>query len=511
MDSASTGATGPAAARDRAQKTLRQARAACRLTRLPSWAAAAAAALPAVVDRDATCAASVPVDQKLLEDSWRIFVQHLGIQCTGLLGVRELILLASTNRSLKHMLSGELDFTYSVWHRCCANETSSNTARIMSAAAKHGKNRYLSCILQDPDCQLVLQREKRVLLAAVKHSNEDAVATLLSAGANVNVRDKSGEMPLLKAIEIGNLNIAEMLLKQGADVHSGQNGTLPLHMAAYHRSTSMVNLLLQHGAPVNARDGSSGATALHDACQGCGCAAHRTQSVVVLEQLLQGGIDVNAVDWRGRPALYLACKRGDGAAAKMLLSKGADVNAIARYRESAMEVLWRVVYPLHHACSNGRLQDVEGCLRERDVDVNARDHQGRVPLHEASRKGHLHVVRALLAAHAQVDVKDMKQKSPLHLAAFGSHREVCKVLWRTAYPLHHACSNGRLQDVEGFLRERDVDVNARDHQGRVPLHEASRKGHLHVVRALLAAQAQVDVKDMKQKSRTALGCFRVSP
>ena len=424
MDSASTGATGPAAARDRAQKTLRQARAACRLTRLPSWAAAAAAALPAVVDRDATCAASVPVDQKLLEDSWRIFVQHLGIQCTGLLGVRELILLASTNRSLKHMLSGELDFTYSVWHRCCANETSSNTARIMSAAAKHGKNRYLSCILQDPDCQLVLQREKRVLLAAVKHSNEDAVATLLSAGANVNVRDKSGEMPLLKAIEIGNLNIAEMLLKQGADVHSGQNGTLPLHMAAYHRSTSMVNLLLQHGAPVNARDGSSGATALHDACQGCGCAAHRTQSVVVLEQLLQGGIDVNAVDWRGRPALYLACKRGDGAAAKMLLSKGADVNAIARYRESAMEVLWRVVYPLHHACSNGRLQDVEGCLRERDVDVNARDHQGRVPLHEASRKGHLHVVRALLAAHAQVDVKDMKQKSPLHLAAFGSHREV---------------------------------------------------------------------------------------
>jgi ankyrin repeat protein len=105
----------------------------------------------------------------------------------------------------------------------------------MSAAAKHGKNRELSCILQDPDCQLVLQREKRVLLAAVQHSNEDAVAMLLSAGANVNVRDKSGEMPLLKAIEIGNLNIAEMLLKQGADVHSGQNGTLPLHMAAYHR------------------------------------------------------------------------------------------------------------------------------------------------------------------------------------------------------------------------------------------------------------------------------------
>jgi ankyrin repeat protein len=114
-----------------------------------------------------------------------------------------------------------------------------------------------------------------------------------------------------------------------------------------------------------------------------------------------------------------------------LLSKGAEVDAalrIARHSESeAIKVLWRVLraaYPLHHACSNGRLQDVEGFLREGDVDVNARDHKGRVPLHEASRKGHLHVVRALLAAHAQVDVKDKKNKSPLHLAAFESHREV---------------------------------------------------------------------------------------
>jgi hypothetical protein len=100
---------------------------------------------------------------------------------------------------------------------------------------------------------------------------------------------------------------------------------------------------------------------------------------------------------------------------------------------------------------------VKGFLREGDVDVNARDHKGRVPLHKASKKGHLHVVRALLAAHAQVNVKDMKQKSPLHLAAFWSHREVFKVLLRTAYPLHHACSNGRLHHVERFLRERDVD------------------------------------------------------
>jgi len=245
MDSASVVATGPAAARDRAQKTLRQARAACRLTRLPAWAAAAAAALPAVVDGDATCAASprrpAPVDQ----ESWSVFVRHLGIHIQGLLGVRELILLAITNRSLKHMLSDELDSKCSVWNRCCANETSFNTARIMSAAVKNGKNRYLSCMLQDPHCQLVLQRQT-------------------PAG---KVR------------------------------------------------------------------------ALHDACNGCGCGTHAhrdAQSVVVLEQLLQEGIDINVVDRKGRSALYFACARGDGAAAKILLSKGADVDAAFRIARSCI-------------------------------------------------------------------------------------------------------------------------------------------------------------------------------
>ena len=45
-------------------------------------------------------AASATVDQKLLEESWRICVQYLGIQSLGLLGDRELIMLASTSRSL---------------------------------------------------------------------------------------------------------------------------------------------------------------------------------------------------------------------------------------------------------------------------------------------------------------------------------------------------------------------------------------------------------------------------
>jgi hypothetical protein len=97
-------------------------------------------------------AASATVDQKLLEESWRICVQYLGIQSLGLLGDRELIMLASTSRSLKHMRSGELDSRCSVWNRCCVNETSSHTARILSAVAKHGKN---TCVTYLAYCKIV--------------------------------------------------------------------------------------------------------------------------------------------------------------------------------------------------------------------------------------------------------------------------------------------------------------------------------------------------------------------
>jgi len=85
-------------------------------------------------------------------------------------------------------------------------------------------------------------------------------------------------------------------------------------------------------------------------------------------------------------------------------------------------MLWREVYPLHYACSKGRVKEVEDLLLT-NIDVNARDWQLRAPLHEASSNGHVGIVRILLQAHAKVDVKDCFKKSPLHLAAIGLHRE----------------------------------------------------------------------------------------
>ena len=55
--------------------------------------------------------------------------------------------------------------------------------------------------------------------------------------------DYKGETPrLFKAIETEDLDVMEMLIKAKADVVSIQNGTTPLHVAAYQSAPTLVQL-----------------------------------------------------------------------------------------------------------------------------------------------------------------------------------------------------------------------------------------------------------------------------
>lgn len=60
--------------------------------------------------------------------------------------------------------------------------------------------------------------------------------------------------------------------------------------------------------------------------------------------------------------------------------------------------------------------------------MEAKCGDGGTPLHWASRKGHLEVVRELLAAGADTQAKNGVGKTPLHLASDGAHLEVFKEL-----------------------------------------------------------------------------------
>jgi len=130
----------------------------------------------------------------------------------------------------------------------------------------------------------------------------DIIDLVLSAGANVNSRDKEQRTPLHVAVWGGGGRVAEILLEHGADVNAtDRSGTTPLHMAAQKLNAEACKLLLQHGADHNVRE-RHGDTPLHVAALH-GSNADFTRAIATMDVLLDNGADINAPNNRGIPPI----------------------------------------------------------------------------------------------------------------------------------------------------------------------------------------------------------------
>ena len=98
---------------------------------------------------------------------------------------------------------------------------------------------------------------------AVQQDRLDIVQALISAGANVNAKNRYGSTPLVLAATNGNASVTEVLLKAGADVRVSvpETGSV-LIAAARTGNPEVIKLLLAAGADVNFAERYSGQTAL---------------------------------------------------------------------------------------------------------------------------------------------------------------------------------------------------------------------------------------------------------
>jgi len=167
-------------------------------------------------------------------------------------------------------------------------------------------------------------------------------------------------------------------------------------------------------------------------------------------------------------SLHEAAAAGDIEQVKLLISKGADVNAKDKNG-------WT---PLHSAAWYGR-KDVAEVLIAKGANINETDVSGQTPLHLAASFGSMFVPELLLAKGANVNARDKAGNTPLHVAA--------------GYP-------GASKDFLEFLLAKGADVNARNDKGETPLHLVPRtprqdKRRELAADALLANGAEVNAKD----------------
>jgi len=129
---------------------------------------------------------------------------------------------------------------------------------------------------------------------------------------------------------------------------------------------------------------------------------------------------------------------------------------------------------LQLAAMCNELEVVQGLLQA-GADPNAKDSRwGVTALHVTVGYGHLEVVKALIAAEADIKQTDSDGNTPLQLAAMDNELEI-------------------LQE----LLQAGADPNAKnsDNMDRTALHEAVRRGYLEVVKALIAARADITQTD----------------
>ncbi|XP_032159777.1 ankyrin repeat and SOCS box protein 10 isoform X2 [Mustela erminea] len=160
------------------------------------------------------------------------------------------------------------------------------------------------------------------------------VHVLLVAGADPNIPDQDGKLPLHLCQGAGTLECAELLLRFGAKVdgRSEEEEETPLHVAARLGHVELADLLLRRGACPNARN-AEGWTPLLAACD-VRCAspanaeATTARCLQLCRLLLSAGAEADAADQDKQRPLHLACRRGHAAVVELLLSCGVSANAM---------------------------------------------------------------------------------------------------------------------------------------------------------------------------------------
>jgi hypothetical protein len=128
-----------------------------------------------------------------------------------------------------------------------------------------------------------------------------SVKRLLSIrNINVNVKDdRKGWTPLHYAAENGHIEIARLLLQNGADVNVRSNGvSTPLHCSAWNGHVDILHLLVKNGADLEAQS-NNGIRALHRA-------AFNGYLPFIQELISRYHVDINARDNDGTTALRVA-------------------------------------------------------------------------------------------------------------------------------------------------------------------------------------------------------------
>lgn len=221
------------------------------------------------------------------------------------------------------------------------------------------------------------------------------VKALLAKGVDADSRGLLRRTPLMLAAGAVCTEVLQLLLEKGVDVNAKDNDgrTALIYLIYVGMRTGLDTVvakaqdaardLVNKGADINAKD-NGGITVLMYAVQ-------RRDSAIV-SMLLEKGAEVNAKRSDGQTALMDTVGGGGAQIARMLIDKGAKINDTNEKGQTALILAAEAAYN----------EDVVSVLLAKGADVSAKDKERNTALKIATRNGNSKIVAMLKKAGAKV-------------------------------------------------------------------------------------------------------------
>ena len=210
-----------------------------------------------------------------------------------------------------------------------------------------------------------------------------------------------------------------------------------------------------------------------------------------------------------------ACESQDAVVIQELIEKGIDVNVQNPFKNSFC--------PLHYACTSGNMGMLKSILAQKPK-LNLKNSLGSTPLHLAVELQSSDIAYELIKSGADMSVRDKSGETVLHkMCKFGMlpliqqiidlPRSILRLLDldmktdKGVSLLHTAVENGYV-DIAKLLLQQSVQVNPRDDENRTPLHYACIKAYYDISELLISFGAFINARD--NRGNTPLLCATVA-
>lgn len=279
-----------------------------------------------------------------------------------------------------------------------------------------------------------------------------------------------GDSALIHAARCGSTKVVKLLLEKHHSTVKSQFNQAMLH-AAGKGQASIVEMLIENGAPVNFR--LVGWTPLHwAAAEGM---------IETMKCLINKGADVNAkIIYASKDDYLFQGVPSQREGGSTVLHLAADVGRVL----------------LSNPETQAQREGAVGLLLEAGAAINSHDARGDTPLHRAVSRGALPIVIKFLQKldglspdekKLTVDSPGRERRTALHLAAGSEFNPNLQGFIDDLF--------SEEVDIVRELLRAGADPNMKDEGGHTPLHHAARAGFEDTVKVLLDAGASTNSKD----------------